>query len=345
MFLSIVVPVYNVELYLNKCLESILACELKSYELILINDGSTDNSYNICLDFQQKYTEIKVLSQENKGLSNARNVGLNEARGEYIVFIDSDDYIISKSFYETIEEIKKNKNQKIDILISDFFRVSKEERIVSKINQIQESDEIIYGIKYMESFLKGYGCFWNTWRFVFCREFLIANKFKFKDGFLCEDIDFAVKTLLKTNNIAFYHNPYYCYKLGRESSIMNIVSEKRVRDYLIITEECMQLLRNNDEVIFSSRMKEKLLIEYVLNLTTIFEVDKTNRKTIKNLFKQTQYLFSMTKSNKIKCYNFIISLFGISSVAFVLLLLKKMRRIMRLWRTVIAEKENIMKKF
>lgn len=328
-------PVYNVESYLIRCVESILACKLKNYELILVNDGSTDNSYNICLDFQRQYVEIKVINQRNGGLSNARNTGFRQAKGKYVVFIDSDDYIISESFYKTIEKLKESKKREVDLLISDFFRVSQEEKVIDEINQIQETEELICDIMYMEKFLEQYGCFWNTWRFIFNRKFLEDNYFLFKDGFLCEDIDFAVKTLIKVKSIAFYHNPYYCYKLGRESSIMNVVNIKRVQDYLQITKECVQLLYENDEIFFSLRMREKLVIEYILNLATIYEVNKIKRKTAKQLFEQAQYVLTMAENKKIKQFNYIINLFGISPVAFVLFLLKKVRRIIKSWKTVI----------
>lgn len=121
MFLSIVVPVYNVETYLKRCLESILACKLTDYEVILVNDGSTDNSFNICLDFEKRYSEIKVINQKNGGLSNARNSGLKEAKGTYIAFIDSDDYIISENFSRVIEKLKNIRKKSIDIVVSDFF--------------------------------------------------------------------------------------------------------------------------------------------------------------------------------------------------------------------------------
>nr|WP_241394014.1 glycosyltransferase [Clostridium beijerinckii] len=342
--MSIVMPVYNVESYLERCVESILACKLKSYELILVNDGSTDNSYNICLDFQKRYAEIKVINQRNGGLSNARNAGFRQAEGKYVVFIDSDDYIISENFYKTIEKLKENKKLEIDLFISDFFRVSQEEKVVDEINQIQETEELICDILYMKKFLERYGCFWNTWRFIFNRKFLEDNHFQFKDGFLCEDIDFSVKTLIKAKNIAFYHNPYYCYRLGRESSIMNVVNIKRIEDYLQITKECVQLLYENDKIFFSLRMIEKLVIEYILNLATIYEVDRTKRKKARQLFEQAQYVLTMTENKKIRQFNYIINLFGISPVAFALFLLKKARRIIKSWKKVIWIKDDIMKK-
>ena len=341
MFLSIIVPIFNVEAYLKKCVESILACGLNDYELIFVNDGSQDSSYNICLEFKKNYDFIKVIDQENGGLSNARNAGLSIAVGEYVIFIDSDDYIISESFYKTIIKLENIKKFDIDIIISDFFRVSQNNIIVSRINQIEESKEIITDIKYMESFLSSNGCFWNTWRFIFNRRFLLENNFQFKDGFLCEDIDFAVKTLLNTKNIAFYHNPYYCYKIGRENSIMNVVSIKRVKDYLLITQECVELLNKNKGIFFSNKMKDKLCFEYILNLATIYEVSKENREEAKVLFMKTLYVLKMTENKKYKRLNCIINVFGISSVAFMLFLLKKTRRMVKYGREFFKKNEKL----
>ena len=90
---SIIVPVYNVESYLAKCLDSILCQSYKDYEIIAINDGSTDNSSKILKEYVDKYDNIIVINQENQGLSQARNNGVKEAKGEYIIFADSDDFI------------------------------------------------------------------------------------------------------------------------------------------------------------------------------------------------------------------------------------------------------------
>ncbi|AOR24591.1 glycosyltransferase [Clostridium taeniosporum] len=338
MFLSIVIPVYNVENYLKRCLNSILECNLKDYEIILVNDGSTDGSYNICIQYKERYKEIKVINQKNGGLSNARNTGFNNAKGEFITFIDSDDYIITKNFYHLVNKLKNKEDYKIDIIVSDFFRVSPNNEIIDRINQIHESEELICDKDYIMEFLRKYGCFWNTWRFIYRTEFLNNNNFKFKDGFLCEDIDFSIKTLINCDNIAFYHNPYYCYMLGRETSIMSNISLKRIYDYLIITKESIDLLEKNSNIFFSNRMKEKLIIEYILNLATIYEVNKKSRKRAKKLFIETQYVLNMTENKKYKTINNLINIFGISLISFVLFLLKKLRRIIRIWKKSILRK-------
>ncbi|NFG28055.1 glycosyltransferase [Clostridium botulinum] len=339
MFLSIVIPVYNVKNYLKRCINSILRCKLDNYEIILVNDGSTDDSYNICLYYEKTYKEIKLINQKNGGLSNARNTGFNNAKGKYITFIDSDDYIISKNFYKLINQLQDKSNFLIDVIVSDFFRVSsKNDEIIARINQIDESKELICDKHYMMKFLEKYGCFWNTWRFVYRREFLNINNFKFKEGFLCEDIDFSVKTLLSCNNIAFYHNPYYCYMLGRETSIMNNITLKRISDYLCVTRESIDLLEKNKELFFSNRMEEKLILEYILNLATIYEVKLNDRKEGKKLFKESSYILKIIPKMKYKLFYFLINIFGISVISFILFLLKKLRRILRIWKMNILKR-------
>ena len=90
---SVIIPVYNVEKYLRRCLNSVIDQEYKNIEIILVNDGSTDNSLEIAISYKEKDKRIKVFSQENQGLSAARNMGLDKSHGEYITFIDSDDYV------------------------------------------------------------------------------------------------------------------------------------------------------------------------------------------------------------------------------------------------------------
>ena len=138
--ISVIVPVYNVEKYLSKCLESILNQSFSQFELILVNDGSTDNSELIF----NKYLYDKrliVINKSNGGLSSARNAGLDVARGEYIIFIDSDDYINNKMFEILYNEMIRSKS---DIIICDYLKVSESEneKIIDMLNY---KSEIIEG--------------------------------------------------------------------------------------------------------------------------------------------------------------------------------------------------------
>ena len=106
--ISVIVPIYNVEQYLKKCIESIISSTYANLEIILVDDGSTDGSGKICDEFQAKDKRIRVVHKKNGGLSDARNVGLEIARGEFVSFIDSDDYIDSEMFEEVLTQFDKN---------------------------------------------------------------------------------------------------------------------------------------------------------------------------------------------------------------------------------------------
>ena len=106
---SVILPIYNVEKYLAECIESVLSQSFKDYELILVDDGSKDGSGRICDEYAQKDSRIKVLHKENGGLSDARNYGTERASGDYIVYIDSDDYVVSTEFLSDLNEKIANK--------------------------------------------------------------------------------------------------------------------------------------------------------------------------------------------------------------------------------------------
>ena len=119
---SLIVPVYNTEMFLKKCLESIISQTLKEIEIIIVNDGSTDNSQKIIDDFSKKDSRIKAFYKENEGLSSARNLGLEKAKGKYIWFIDSDDYIMKPYACEKLYNFSEENN--LDIAVCNYVQES-----------------------------------------------------------------------------------------------------------------------------------------------------------------------------------------------------------------------------
>ncbi len=132
--ISIIVPVYNVEQYLEKCVKSIIRQTYKNIEIILIDDGATDSSGKICDKLKLKDNRIKVIHKENGGLSDARNAGLKVAKGEYIGFVDSDDYI-KEDMFETLYNLNKKYNSEISIV--SYYEICKD-----KLIAVRESDEV-----------------------------------------------------------------------------------------------------------------------------------------------------------------------------------------------------------
>lgn len=225
--LSIIIPIYNVESYLRECLESVYAVNLLK-EVILVNDGSTDHSLQIAEEFVKKYPEETILiSQENRGLSAARNTGLEKAKGEYIYFIDSDDFLDSKAFESFFYKIQ---GTDLDILHGNLFQYyEKENRFEKEIipvkTGIRTGKEFLYQM-YEEK------CYREVvWLNIYRRKFLLEEKLYFVEKLWYEDSLFSFFAFWKAKKIGYEEEFFYYYRF-REGSIMS--KPRNYLDYLYI---------------------------------------------------------------------------------------------------------------
>lgn len=349
-FLSIIIPVYNVEKYLKQCLESILVCDLQNTEIILVNDGSTDTSGDICNDYAKEQSNIVLINQKNGGLSKARNTGIKVSHGKYVLFLDSDDFVIKDSLKECYEFIlksyKQDDKQGFDMIINDFYRCSENGKIFEETLQVpKQLDE-----DYLSEFVSTKGCYWNVWRVIYKKQFLLNNDLWFKEGYLCEDIDFTTRAFLCRGKMIFVHMPYYCYRMGRADSIMNVVSYYRVYSIVTIIEDLEVRLddfanqqiadyaettvrdrqyysKQNLETI-SVAIKDRLSLEYIFSLTAIYEVAKEDKYKTVELFKDSIGILKYSHGTA-AVFSRCISVFGIKPAAFGLLIIKRIRRVIR----------------
>ena len=199
-------PIYNVEQYLEACLNSITNQSIKDIEVILVNDGSTDSSEKIANKFVKKDSRLKLINQDNKGLSAARNVGIEAANGEYIYFIDSDDYIIGNdSLKEMIELLEKNKS---DIVVGKLIRIYEKKDASIECSFLDFFKDDVWST---EDYIKLCSRFnWvPVWLYIYRKSFIVENNIKFKEGFLHEDEDFTPKVILKSKRISIYKKAFY----------------------------------------------------------------------------------------------------------------------------------------
>ena len=209
--ISIVVPIYNVEKYLKECIESILIQTYKNLEIILVDDGATDSSGSICDEYKQKDNRIKVIHKKNGGLSDARNAGIEVATGEYISFIDSDDYI-ANDMYELL--YKDIKNEKADISCCSCFLVYKNRIDYGKadyyeVMNSQRAIELLCTMGYMG--VSAYAKLYKTELF---------QNIRYPKGKISEDIYTTYKLFDKANKIIYNSIPKYYYR-QRKGSITN----------------------------------------------------------------------------------------------------------------------------
>lgn len=227
--ISIIVPVYKVEKYLNKCISSILSQTFKDFELILVDDGSPDKCGEICDEYAKKDKRILVIHSQNKGAANARNLGLNTARGKYIGFVDSDDFIDSK-MYEKLYKIIITENS--DIVFSKIIYFENENKLVNVEEAITEGKIVdikkqliapIIGNRLDKYNDRRIGS--NIFRCLFKKEIIIDNKIRLKEGLLYgEDTLFIIEYLNKCNT-AYVINDYLYYYRNNPESITNRYKE------------------------------------------------------------------------------------------------------------------------
>ena len=218
---SVIVPVYNVAKYLPECMESLISQTLKEIEIICVNDGSTDNSLEILEKYRQKDNRIKIISQENKGLSEARNAAIREVSGEYIAMVDSDDWLepdmLEKLYQKAIE---KN----TDIVECDFFEHRELALDSLKVRKLKPKAGFFTNLKIRSGipynwhdiqkeilFLRAY-----VWNRIYKTD-LVKNRILF-EGRVGEDYYFVVEAYLKAKSIVYYNKPFYHYR-KREASL------------------------------------------------------------------------------------------------------------------------------
>ncbi|EFC70471.1 glycosyltransferase [Prevotella sp. oral taxon 299] len=205
MKLSIIIPVYNTEQTLGRCINSVLQSSLNNFEIILINDGSTDNSANICESYKNSYPQqIQVIHQKNQGLSAARNAGLDISKGQYVTFIDSDDYISKDLYCHLLEQLNVNHN--IDLLE------------YSLVKKAQNNTEILFNFK--DSIYRNHRSYWIkthayihafAWNKIYKRELFKDLRYpigkKFEDVWLLPRIIQKCQTIA-TTSCGYYHYDY-----------------------------------------------------------------------------------------------------------------------------------------
>ena len=319
MLLSIIVPVYQVEKYLKTCIKSMLDCHGFSYEIILVVKPSGDKSEHIANDIQKEYSNrVRVVSQDGDGLSNARNVGLRYAVGEYVAFFDSDDYIDATAFSNLMQSLESR--MPVDTVISDYYIVGNSDNI-SQVDTI-EGEELICDNEYLGVFLKKRRNYWNVWQYVLRRTFLLENKLFFLEGVHSEDIEFATEVILKAKKVAFYGKPYYYYSIGREGSLANKVTLKHIVDLMDMLEISVKRV-NSSDVHLKDIIRDKLSLQYILSFVMIFDVSKSERKEAADIIKSKNLLY---KNNRNGFLKEIMLKLGVLNGAKVLMFVRMIRR-------------------
>lgn len=268
--ISIIVPVYNVESYLKKCIESIINQTYRNIEIILINDSSSDNSGAICDNYAQKDNRIIVLHKPKIGVASARNAGLDISKGEYIMFVDSDDWIEKNFCEEAINMIHSKAVDCVSFGYYEYINGNKSIKVTSKPRYIQ-SEEAIKSIINFDDVI--YNLVWNkiSHRSLF-------DEVRFPEGYLYEDNAVVYKIFDKAKMIYISDKPLYNYFRRLGSTTWSPVSAKIVNDKFDIWNERFLFIRQN----YPSIIKDQLLQLTTLSINSLSIIDWSSNADIEN---------------------------------------------------------------
>lgn len=281
--ISIIIPVYKVEEYLDECVESVVSQSYNNLEIILVDDGSPDNCGDICDKWSQKDSRIKVIHKENGGLSDARNAGLDSATGDYIFFLDSDDYIEQNCISDLYSYLKK---YDAEIAVT-----SKTKRPFEKIIDapiIADDSKVMLILMYKKYYWEG------------CCKLYKASLFKnlkYKKGILYEDFHLTPRVIFEANRVVYADTKQYFYRI-RSGSIMSAETKP---DLIINADENLEYFKNKGlttkqyNAVFKGIKKE-------LNLKRLHS-SKTNKEYIKAFKKfEHKYFVIACKTHSLYCY-------------------------------------------
>lgn len=234
--LSIIIPVYNVEDYLEKCIISCMNIGLPAYnyEVIVVNDGSPDNSLAIANKLAVKYNNIVIYSKENGGLSSARNFGLEKSSGVYVWFFDSDDYIVCDSLQSILDNAMR---KDLDIMFFNWLKVLPDDSVISNDThaKLKNNTGVITGVAAFSHL----GGMYFAPRCIFKRSLFVKDKFT--EGIYYEDLDLVPRLFLLAPKVQGYNFVLFHY-LQRKGSILNSINPKLITDALLVAEKYRVLI-------------------------------------------------------------------------------------------------------
>lgn len=228
---SIILPVYNCEKYIEKCLKSIIKQDYPKWELIIVNDGSTDRTEQICEMYLKSEARIHYFPIPNQGVSNARNYGLANANGQYVFFVDADDYLDESCIKNAVKE---SKNSDSDIVVMAHYEIDADENVIKANDKFQEN-EILLNTEVIDSFLLTDKIGWEIWGKLFKRDLLKNLTFR-EDRRIAEDALFLFDALLKSKSISLLKEYGYFYRSNMSSVMAEKFSEKNFDILLSVNE-------------------------------------------------------------------------------------------------------------
>lgn len=315
-FFSVIIPVYNIENYIECCVESILSQSFNDFEILLIDDGSKDHSFDKCRKIAKKDSRIRVLHKENGGASSARNFGLKKSTGDYIIFVDGDDFLSDKKCFEVIS----NKINEANYDVVSFNRNSFDEvtkMTVECSDYRKEQDNNLDYLSFIREMIKNDYFYGAVWVLCVSRKFISKNELFFIEGTATEDLDWIIRLLNFHPKIYNLSNVFYTYRTNRNGSVTRSVNCKRQNEYFVMIQNLTHLNYYCEE--FKNIIMNYLAYNFVVFCSWNQHIsDKKKKKELINKEKDLRYLLKYDLMPQTKKANLISKFFGYRVTDFIL---------------------------
>lgn len=318
---SIILPIYKVEKYLRPCVDSVLSQTFQDFEIILVDDGSPDSCPQICDEYAANDARVRVIHQQNGGLAAARNAGLDIAQGEYICYVDSDDYLIDNNVLQKIADASESHPDIIHYKFVEWF----------------ESDGHIADCYFdykiptdgrtpaeMYSDLVDKDAYYNSaWSKVIRRQLLQENSIRFHEGIVGEDNEWYYHVVMVAQSLVLIDEPLYVYR-RRQGSITTTNNRKHLLDQLFVLDKWEEKLKglsddNRTQVIWGSLAKQ-----YCSALIIYAGMD--NVKDLLPRILQKKYLLKYSRNKRVVIFRWLQCFFGVRGLICLLKLVKKLKK-------------------
>lgn len=304
--LSIIVPIYNVEKYLSRCIESILNQTFKDFELILVNDSSTDNCKEICEKYKRMDSRIIVANKKNGGVSSARNLGIDISKGDYIGFVDSDDFIDVHMYEILLNTINAYDS---DIVICDYYKVN--EYDIKKYEKMKSNNkdinvENINNIDAIERIITRDIKIVVAWNKIYKRS--LFDNLRYKEGVICEDEFLAHRIFYKCNKVSIINQKLYYY-IQRKGSIINSPFSSKDFDKIYAIKDRVDFLNEKKITNLIDKAEKSFMDYFVWNYFAGYQRLENIEYELKRLKKEFNSVFYRILDNKFISLNEKITLF------------------------------------
>jgi glycosyltransferase involved in cell wall biosynthesis len=287
---SVIIPIYNIEDYINECIKSVLEQTYSDFEIILVDDGSTDDSSSICDEFSNKYENITVLHKRNGGLSSARNEGVKLAKGDYLLFVDGDDFIDHEALKNMNNII--NENPGVDLICGKFFNYFPDGSLDYEDFDFPYIDKNTNGIDALTAlFAEVPVIIWSACRTIYRRDYFVNNGFHFEEGITSEDLELVPKIYMRAKSVTTCNSPFYYYRQNRENSIINTINSKRFYDiFRIIKSHIRMIQEGNTNKNFNDQFLKELANIYARYVVLVMKVPIEERNQVIDKMEELKWI-------------------------------------------------------